>query len=78
MKSISLLEFRKKAKAILANVQRGQRFVLTYRGEAVARLEPVEREHGDADDPFYSIHELAVEGGQTLTNREMDRTIYGE
>ena len=42
MKTVSMLEFRKNAMEIVKGVQRGQRVVLTYRGEPVARLEPPE------------------------------------
>ena len=30
-----------------------------------------------ADDPFYRLHELAVEDLQPLSNQEMDAIIYG-
>lgn len=76
MKTVSLLEFRKNAEATLQKVAAGQSIVLTRRGRAVARLEPVGAERIHADDPLYTLGDLAVEGA-SLTNEEMDRVIYG-
>lgn len=78
MKSISVLEFRQRVKAILASVERGQRVVLTYRGKPVARLEPIGHAKVDGDDPFYRLNDLAAKSGKSLTNSEMDRLVYGE
>ncbi len=78
MKTISVLEFRQRAKAILSAVEKGQRVVLTYRGKPIARLEPIGHEAADSDDPFYRLNELAVKSGKSLTNAEMDRLVYGE
>jgi antitoxin (DNA-binding transcriptional repressor) of toxin-antitoxin stability system len=76
MREISMLEFRKNAEAIIAQIRRGERMVLTYRGRPVVRLEPVE---GDVspDDPFYSLNELAVSKGRSLSNEQIDRIVYG-
>ena len=41
MKTISMLEFRHHAEKVIAQVQKGQRLILTYRGKPVARLEPI-------------------------------------
>lgn len=76
MKTVSLLEFRKNAQATLQKVADGQSFVLTRRGRAIARLEPLGDERIAPDDPIYSLGELAAEG-DSLTNEEMDREIYG-
>ena len=76
MRTISLLEFRKNAQATLRKVAAGQSIVLTRRGQAVARLEPIGEERIRADDPIYTLGSLAVEGG-SLTNEEMDRDVYG-
>lgn len=77
MKAISVLEFRKQAASILKQVQQGQRFIVTYRGKEVARLEPVTRDIDPSDDPFYALDRLASETGKSLSNAEMDRIIYG-
>lgn len=77
MNSISMVEFRNRADAILQKVRQGQSFTLTYRGEAVARLEPVSTAAVTSEDPFYGIAELASAEGDSLTNDEIDRIVYG-
>ncbi len=76
MKSVSMLEFRKQADAVLKQVVKGQSFVLTYRGRPIARLEPIEQKRVEADDPLYGLIGIAESGG-SLTNEEMDKIIYG-
>ena len=76
MKTVSLLEFRKNAQATLQKVASGQSIVLTRRGQAIARLEPIRAQTIQPDDPIYSLGDLAVKG-DSLTNEEMDREIYG-
>jgi len=39
--TVTMLEFRKNAEGILRRVRRGERFVLSHRGHAAARLEPI-------------------------------------
>jgi antitoxin (DNA-binding transcriptional repressor) of toxin-antitoxin stability system len=77
MKMISLLEFRKNAKATLQKVARGQSIVLTRRGKAVARLEPVMEKEIGPEDPLYSLGDLAGEG-KSMTNEQMDREVYDD
>jgi prevent-host-death family protein len=77
MKKISMLDFRLHAERILAQVQRGQRMILTRRGKPVARLEPIRDERFAADDAFYSLCELAEPAG-SLTNRQIDEILYGQ
>jgi len=76
MRTVSLLEFRKNAKATLSIVAAGQPIVLPQRGRPVARLEPLGEERIGPDDPIYTMAELAVDG-TALTNEQMDREIYG-
>jgi len=78
MKTISLLDFRLDAERILAQVQQGQRMILTRRGKPVARLEPVLDDAIHTDDPFYGLGDLSSGGGQSLTNSEIDEIIYGQ
>jgi prevent-host-death family protein len=78
MKYVSMLEFRRDAERIIAQVQRGQRLILTRRGKPVARLEPIEDELPDPNDPFYSMTDIAAEGGESLTNAQIDKLLYGE
>ena len=77
MRTVSMLEFRQNALAIIKKAMRGQRMLLTYRGKPVLRLEPVvDEEQPSSDDPFYRLDQLADVKGKGLTNREMDRIIY--
>jgi prevent-host-death family protein len=77
MKTVSMLEFRTAAEQIIDQVRKGQRLILTYRGKPVARIEPVQPEDIDERDPFYSLTALAASKGKSLTNRQIDETIYG-
>lgn len=75
-----MLEFRRDARRALDAVRRGERLLLTYRGEPVARLEPVRPDAKDVpdDDPLLHVNEYAVDGpGGPLPNDEVDRLIYG-
>ena len=77
MRAVSLVEFRRNAEAVLRRVGQGERVVLTRRGRPAARLEPVTARDVGPEDPIYRLHELARGGGKALSNREMDRVIYG-
>jgi prevent-host-death family protein len=77
MKTVSMLEFRRHAEKIIDQVQKGQRMILTRRGKPVARLEPLIPETVDGDDPIYSLTDMA-EPGESLTNEEIDRIVYGQ
>ena len=76
MKTVSMLELRKNAQEIVEKVERGQPYLLTYRGRPVARIEPIETS-AQKDDPFYSLGELADSEGKSLTNRQIDEALYG-
>jgi prevent-host-death family protein len=77
MKSISMLQFRRQAEAIVRQVQKGQRFTLTYRGQPVARLEPVASQPIADDDPIYELADLASDDARPLTNAQIDQAVYG-
>lgn len=77
MKTVTMLRFRAEAEAILKQVGKGQSFVLTYRGKPVARLEPLREREISSDDPMYRLSELATSNGESITNQEIDRLIYG-
>ena len=76
MDTVSVLEFRRDANTVIRKVQQGKRLILTYRGKPVMRLEPILNQNIGPDDPFYSLDQIAVAGGQTLTNEEIDQVIY--
>jgi antitoxin (DNA-binding transcriptional repressor) of toxin-antitoxin stability system len=78
MKTVSMLEFRLHADKIIAQVQKGQRMILTCRGKPVARLEPIVQESIDADDPFYSLPGVGDASGESLTNEQIDDILYGQ
>lgn len=74
-----MLEFRRNARRALDAVRRGERFLLTYRGKPVARLEPVRPEPSAVpdDDPLLRVEDFAVDGpGGPLSNEEIDRLVY--
>ena len=76
MKTISLLEFRKNAQQVISWAQKGQRMIITYRGKAVCRLEPLNDKKAIKDDPFYEIYRLADATADDLSNDEIDRIVY--
>jgi prevent-host-death family protein len=71
MKRISMVEFRLNSQKIIAQVQKGQRMILTRRGKPVARLEPFLQEI-TGDDPFYSLTSLSDSWGGSLSNEQID------
>jgi prevent-host-death family protein len=79
VKKISMLEFRRNAWGALERVRRGERLLLTYRGEPIARLEPVRPELPPVpeDDPLLRIDDFAVDGPKgDLSNEAIDRLLY--
>jgi prevent-host-death family protein len=80
MKTVTMLEFRRDAEGILRRVGKGERFVLSHRGQPAARLEPV-AEHAPADptrDPFLSIVRRAKPSPKGKTpHADIDRILYG-
>lgn len=78
MKTVTMLEFRQHAEKIITQVRKGQAVILTRRGKPVARLEPIEAEAISADDPFYSITDLAQTPGESLSNKQIDHILYGQ
>ncbi len=77
MKTVSMLDFRNRAERIIAEVQRGQPMVLTYRGKPVLQLQPLRQDEVAEDDPLYELAHRADAKGKSLTNRQMDKLIYG-
>lgn len=75
MEKITVLEFRRHADAVIRKVRQGKRLILTYRGQPVMRLEPIQETNPAADDPFYALPQLATKG-RSLTNEEIDQIVY--
>ena len=78
MSTVSMVELRRDAAAVLQRVGRGERLVLTYRGRPAARLEPFTESAPPADDPIYRLAEVSADRGDSLTNEEMDAIVYGQ
>jgi antitoxin (DNA-binding transcriptional repressor) of toxin-antitoxin stability system len=87
MKTITMLELRQNAGAIVRDLRQGRSLTLTYRGQPLARLEPIlpSGEEISADDPFYTLadhaglaeDEALAKGNANLTNADIDRVLYG-
>jgi antitoxin (DNA-binding transcriptional repressor) of toxin-antitoxin stability system len=77
MKTVSMVDLRQNAERIIEQGRRGEAMVLTYRGQPAIRLEPLAEAEVRADDPFYALHQLADSHGKSLSNRQMDKLIYG-
>ncbi len=80
MKTVTMLEFRRDAEGILRRVGRGERFVLSHRGQAAARLEPVaDTSPADpANDPFLNVARRAKPSPKGKTKHaDIDRVLYG-
>ena len=78
MPTVSMVQLRQDAEAVLRRVEQGEHLVLTYRGKPVARLSPYDSTTPPADDPFYRLTDPAVDGGETLTNEQIDEIIHGQ
>ena len=78
MDTVTMVELRQHADKIVRRVMNGQRLVLTYRGKAVMRLEPMEANQITEDDPIYGLADLADADAESLSNEQIDDTIYGE
>jgi antitoxin (DNA-binding transcriptional repressor) of toxin-antitoxin stability system len=76
MERVSILQFRRDAESVIRKVRQGKRFILTYRGQAVMRLEPIRQPRIGPDDPFYALPRLAVSDKRSLTNEEIDQIVY--
>ncbi|MBA4386727.1 MAG: hypothetical protein C0404_02030 [Verrucomicrobia bacterium] len=72
-----MLEMRKDPVKVIRQVQSGRRMLLTYRGKPVMTLEPIVETRAAESDAFYRLADVAARNGKNLTNREMDKAIYG-
>ena len=71
LKTITMLDLRRRAEAIIDEVRQGQTMVLTYRGRPAVRLEPIRPSRVAEDDPFYRLSDLADAGGASLSNDQI-------
>lgn len=80
MNTISMLEFRQDAEAVVRRLQQGEHLMLTYRGKAVAQLQPIQTDLIRADDPFYQLGKdaKATKLTEPLDNETIDNLLYGD
>jgi prevent-host-death family protein len=76
MERISLVEFRRNARAVIRKVSNGRSVVLTLRNRPVVRLEPVAAAQISSDDPFYRLGIIATRDVAGMTNEEIDEVVY--
>ena len=75
---ISTNELRLEFDRVLKALKQGRSLTLTYRNKPVARIVPIEEQHAlREDDPIYHMYELAEAIGGPLTNKDIDRLVYG-
>lgn len=72
-----MLDLRHRADEVIAAVRQGRELVLTYRGKPALKLVPLPRVAVGEDDPFYQLANFADEDGESLTNEQIDRAVYG-
>ena len=79
MKTISMVDFRLKTEEAIAELRRGESLLLTYRGQPLANIVPVETTRKvQFDDPFYRFFEHAAPELPSLSNEEIDRIVYAK
>ncbi|MFZ2656181.1 MAG: hypothetical protein WAX69_14715 [Victivallales bacterium] len=79
METVTMLDFRRNAGKIIRRAVSGERMLLSYRGKAVLRIEPVTAKDAKAiaDDPFFRLSELAAKDKNgDLSNEEIDHLVY--
>ena len=75
---ISTNELRLEFDRVLKALKQGRSLTLTYRNKPVARIVPIEEERVlREDDPIYHMYEMAEAIGNPLTNKDIDRLVYG-
>lgn len=81
-----MLDLRKNARMIVREVADGETYLLSYRGKPVVELKPVgemktkgktRHKRPPRDDPFYRLTEHATDMGPSLSNKEIDKIVYG-
>ena len=66
---------------LVARAEKGERIVIARNGKPVAQIGPAPKSKArkiPPDDPLLNLEEFAVAGpGGKLTNKEIDRILYG-
>jgi len=76
--SISTNELRFQFEKVLRAMSAGKELILTYRNKPLARIAPYQKQSEaiPADDPFYSLADIAEPLG-SLSSEDIDKLIYG-
>ncbi len=78
MKTISTSELRSKTRSLVRRLENGKAVGLTHCGQKLAQIFPVRQSNGiSANDPLYLFHRYANAKAEPLTDREIDRLVYG-
>jgi antitoxin (DNA-binding transcriptional repressor) of toxin-antitoxin stability system len=78
VKTISTAELRSKTRSLVRSLGNGEAVELTHRGDKLAQVFPVRHANGiSSKDPLYQFHHYADAKAKPLSDREMDRMIYG-
>jgi antitoxin (DNA-binding transcriptional repressor) of toxin-antitoxin stability system len=78
MKTISTSELRSKTRSLVRTLENGQPVRLTHRGHKLAGIFPVRQTNGiRANDRLYRFHYHANAKAKPLSDREIDRIVYG-
>ncbi len=78
MKTISTSQLRSQTRSLVRTLAGGKSVSLTYRGHKLANIWPLKSKNGiPADDPFYRFPRVAAKSVKPLTDREIDRIVYG-
>jgi antitoxin (DNA-binding transcriptional repressor) of toxin-antitoxin stability system len=78
MKTISTSQLRSQTRSLVRTLAGGKSVSLTHRGHKLANIWPLKSKNGvGADDPLYRFHRLAAKLAKPLTDREIDRLVYG-
>jgi prevent-host-death family protein len=79
---VNMHDAKTRLSQLVARAERGERITIARAGKPVATLGPARRPGRGAlppDDPLLNLEQFAVEGkGGRLTNRDIDRALYGK
>jgi antitoxin (DNA-binding transcriptional repressor) of toxin-antitoxin stability system len=78
MKTISTSQLRSRTRLLVRALESGTAVSLTYRGQKLANISPLKLKNGvRSDDPLYRFHRLAAKSAKAMTDRQIDRLVYG-
>jgi antitoxin (DNA-binding transcriptional repressor) of toxin-antitoxin stability system len=78
MKTISTSQLRSRTRSLVRTLEGGKAVSLTHRGHKLASIWPHKLNNGgSANDPLYRFHRRADKLAKPLTDREIDRLVYG-